>query len=269
MSELLVTTRRTVGLRDIPLVFIAPRRLFARVEDVPAWNWPLLLALTAVTLVGFAMVETGLIDQQVDRRVSARIAAAEFMRHDVVERSALREQIERELKQGRFEKLLARIQVIVAEPAKALGGLLLVAALLYGLVALIGRKPEWHTVLTVCVFAGFVDLLRLLTQLALMLHFSTLDVHTSLAPLAARLIGPTANPVALAALSGALTAVDPFRIWFWWIMLVGLSTTAQLPRRQAWAFCLLGWLSGAAVRAALVAATAQAALAAHATGPPT
>lgn len=240
---------------------LAPRRLFARVEDVTAWGWPLLVLLATVTLIGYAMVQTGLIDREVDRQVAAAIARIDGTQRDVVERSALREMYAEEHKMGEFKKLLTRMQVVVAEPAKALASVLLIAAVLYGVVALTGRKPEWHTLLTICVFAAFIDALRLLVLLVLMLHHGTLDVHTSLAMLPRFMAGREgAEPVALAALSGLLTAVDPFRIWFWLAVIVGLKTTAQLSGWRAWATCVLCWLIPAGARCALsVAAVSSAA----------
>ena len=254
-----VATRRTVGVRDIPLILLSPRRLFARVEDVAAWGWPLAILLTFVTLIGYATVQTGLIDREVDRRVNRRIALIDATQRDVVERSALSELYAKQHKQGEFEKLLSRIQVIVAEPAKALAAALLTAALLYGVVALTGRKPEWHSLLTICVYAGFIDALRLLMTLILMLRYETLEVYTSLAPLTVRLLNlETAETARVASVWGALTAVDPFRIWYWIIIVVGLSLTAQLRGWRAWLICTLCWLFGTATRVGMaVALTAQ------------
>ena len=46
-SELAGPTRRaTVGVRDIPAALLAPGRVFAKVEDVPAYAWPLVLLLS-------------------------------------------------------------------------------------------------------------------------------------------------------------------------------------------------------------------------------
>ncbi|HNQ23806.1 MAG TPA: YIP1 family protein [Phycisphaerae bacterium] len=266
MSELVDTTRRrTVGVRDVPWVFLAPRRLFARVEDVAAYGWPLVLLLTAVTLVGQATVLTGLIDREVDRQVLDQIAQIDRQQRDVVERSELRRLYEHERKQGEFRKFLARLQVIVAEPVKALTAVLLVAAALYGVVALTGRKAEWHTLLTICVYAGFIDLARLLFELVLMLSFGTLEVYTSPAIGARWLLKGAGDlqPSVLAAVSGALSGLDPFRIWFWAVVAIGLLTTAQLSRRRAWIVCGLCWLAATGSRAALaVAAATQAARAA-------
>ena len=250
-----MATRRTVGVRDIPLALLAPGKLFARVEDVATYKWSLLILLTAVTLIGYATVQTGLISREVDRRVGQRIARIESQQRDIVERSALRKMYEKEYKKGAFEQLLARIQVIVAEPAKALAAVLLVAAGLYGVVALTGKKPEWHTLLCICVYAGFIDLLRLLVRLGLMLHFRTLEVDTSLSLLAPLLAGSEGvDPKALAALAGGLSALDPFRLWFWLVVIVGLKATAQLRGWRAWVTCTICWLVAAGGRAGLALA---------------
>ena len=251
-----ITAKRTVGIRDIPLVLLSPRRLFARVEDVTAYAWPLVILLTIVTMVGYAMVETGLIDQTVDRRVATRIAELDRTQRDVVERSELRDLYKQEFKKGEFERLLVRIQVVIAEPLKALAAMLLITAVLYGAVALTGRKPEWHTLLTICVYAGFIDALRLLLMLGLMLRFGTLGVDTSPALLAPVLMsGEGTDPVAVAALWGLLAAFDPFRIWYWLVVIAGLSVTMQLPGWRAWLICGLCWLLTAGIRCGLTVAS--------------
>lgn len=250
-----------MGLRDVPRVLVSPRRVFARVEDVAAWGWPLLVLLTLVTLIGYATIETGLIDREVERGVRESIARIDQQQRDVVQRSELRELYDREIKAGEFSKLLTRVRVVGAEPAKALATALLIAAALYGLVALTGRKPEWHTLLTIVVLAGFVDALRLLVTLGLMLRFETLEVDTSAALLVRLWHAPeTLDPKALAATAGMLTALDPFRIWYWVIVATGLRVTMQLPGWRAWPVCGLAWLVGAAGRAGLTAATVPGAM---------
>lgn len=244
-----------MGVRDIPLALLAPRRFFARVEDVPLYAWPLLILLTTVTLLGWARVQTGLIDLEVERSVQARIAELERVQRDVVERSALRAMIEQQYKQATFEKLLSRIQAIVARPVAALAQALLIAATLYGVVALSGRKPEWNTLLTICVFAGFADAARLLAELAMMIRFGTLDVYTSLAPLLVLMPGRAQmDPQQLAALAGLLESLDPFIAWYWGIVLVGLSTTSQLRGWAARIICGLCWAMGALLRVGMLAA---------------
>jgi hypothetical protein len=247
--------RRTVGVRDIPLVLFCPRRLFARVEDVGAWGWPLAVLLTPVTLIGYATIQTGLIDRETDRQVRERIARIDQTQRDVVELSALRELYEHQVKQGQFEKMLRRIQVVVAAPIAALAASLLTAGVFYGIVALTGRKPEWHTLLTICIYGGFIDALRLAAELALMLRYETLEVYTSLAPLTRRVMDVgAADAATLFAVAGGLMLIDPFRIWYWLTIATGLRVTSQLGGWRVWSVCAACWLLGAAVRMAAVVA---------------
>lgn len=236
-------------------MLLAPGRLFARVEDVAVWGRPLLVLLTAVTLVGYATVQTGLIDREIDVAVAASIAQIESTQRDVVERSALRDMYEQEYKKGEFEKLLTRMKVVVAEPASALVTVLLVAAVLYGAVALTGRKPEWHTLLTMCVFAGFIDLLRLLVTLGLMLRYRSLEIDTSLA-LVGQLVAEQRHVAATTAAvwSGLLSGLDPFKLWFWAVLMIGLSATSQLRGWRVWMVCGSCWLAAAGVRSGLAVA---------------
>ncbi|MBN2446977.1 MAG: hypothetical protein JXO22_09640, partial [Phycisphaerae bacterium] len=78
---------------------------------------------------------------------------------------------------------------------------------------------------------------------------------TSLSPLA-NLITP-AGPqdiMRVTIIQQALTALDPFRIWFWAIVLVGLAATSQLRGWRAWSTVTFCWIVGAAVRCGLAVA---------------
>lgn len=248
--------RRTVTSADVPFALFAPGVVFAKVEDVPAYGWALVLLLVAMAGIGFATVETGLIDREVDRRVQESIALLEREQVDVVERSALSKMIEETRKGGEFLRLMARAQVVVARPLASLATVLLIPAMLYGIVALTGRKPEWHALITICVFASFTDVAADLVRLGLMVHFRTLEVDTSLS-LLSRLMSTEAEGAAknAAAVSGVLSALDPFRIWFWMVMIAGLKATAQLRGWKVWATCILFWLSATGVRTLVEIAT--------------
>lgn len=256
-SEFVLTSRRTVGVLDIPRALFAPRGVFGRVEDVPAYAWALVLLLVSVTMLGYLLVETGLIDREVELQVQKNIAALELEQLDVVERSALSDMIADKKKEGEFLRLIRRVQVIGASPIATLACVLLIPAMLFGLVALTGKKPEWHTLVTICVFAGFADVIGTIVRLGMRLQFRTLFVDTSLAPLTNFMQGQSAQ--ANAALGGLLTAFDPFRIWFWLIMVVGLTVTRQLRGWRAWCACLFFWLAAAGLRAAIAVVAMQSA----------
>ena len=60
-----------LGLRHALWVYSAPARLFRRVEDTGAYGWTLAVLLLLVTLIGYAQIQTGLIDRVVDRQTDA------------------------------------------------------------------------------------------------------------------------------------------------------------------------------------------------------
>lgn len=243
-------------MRDVPRALLAPRGVFGRVEDIAQWGWPLIVLLAGAALVGFFAVQTGLIDRQVDRMVQERIADIDRDQRDVVDRSKLREMYAEQLKAGEYQKVMARIQVIIAQPVSILASVLIIASVLYGAVALTGRKAEWNTLLNICVVAGFVELLKHVAELAMMFSFATLRVDTSLA-VAMQWIEPArlGGVKSAAAIGGALTALDPFRLWFWGVVLTGLSATGQLRGWRAWLVCGGCWLAAAGVRAGLATAS--------------
>lgn len=254
-TQFLRTHRRTVGVSDIPMALLSPLRLFARIEDVGAYVGPLVVLLALTTLAGYATVETGLIDRKVEEQIHAQKALIEKTQSEGVERAQLRKLFEDLDKQGQFMRVLTRLQVVVMSPLALLGGMLLTGGMFYGLVALSGRKPEWNTLMTILTFAGFIDLLRMLIVLGLMLQFGTLDVDVTLGALVRPL--DVAHPWGKVAVTGAgvlLTAADPFAFWYWGFVLAGLKQTGQLRGWLAWTSVILLALTGAGLRVAGAAA---------------
>lgn len=253
--QLAQSGRPAVGLWQVPAALAQPKRILSRVEDVPLYGWSLVVLLLAVTAVGYLTIETGLIDREVDRTIQGQIAQLEKEQFDVVERSTLIRMIADLRKQGEFLQMMARVQAVVLGPVAMLATILIIPAMLYGIVALTGKKPEWHTLLTICVFASFTDLLGSIARLGLMLRYHTLYVDTSLG-LWVRTMdsGSGADAQAYAAMEGLLTGVDPFRIWFWLVVAVGLGATSQLRGWRAWLPCTMFWLVAALVRAGGAAA---------------
>jgi len=177
-----VPRRRSLGVLDVPLVLFAPRALFSKAENVNRYGSTLLVLLACFTLVGYASIQTGLIDREVQKSVAQRQAELEKATEDnVVARSELIKQLEEARKLGEFQRYTNRILVVAARPLGQLAVILLTASLLYGAVALTGRKPEWHTLMTICVFAGFADLARQTIRLVLMVQHASMEVDTSAA----------------------------------------------------------------------------------------
>ncbi|MEK7710303.1 MAG: YIP1 family protein [Planctomycetota bacterium] len=229
-----------LGVRHAMLVYAAPRSLFARVEDTGAYGWALATLLALVMLIGYAEVQTGLIDQTVEQRTEESLAELEKTQAHLIERVELRDRMEEIRKQGEFNKLITRLLRVVVAPVQVLASFLLIASVLYAIVALTGRKPEYHTLMSICVYAGFIELLAYIIRLGMMLSYRTINVDTSLGLLAA-----PGKPSALA-------AIDPFRIWFWVLVAIGLIVTRQLSRRMAVASCAVMAILATAARVGLV-----------------
>lgn len=225
-----------LGVRHALLVYTSPSKLFQRVEDTGAYGWALVTLLLLVTLAGYVQIQSGLIDNVVNANTDKQLAGIEKDRANLVDRGRLKEAMEDIRKNGEFVKTITRLRVVVLAPLTMLAEFLLVASVLYAAVALTGRKPEYHTLMSICVYAGFIDLIAHVVRVAMMLTYRTLDVDTSLA----LLVDPgKATPLA---------AGDPFLIWFWVLVGIGLTVTRQLSRRVAIASCALMCLMTMGVR---------------------
>ncbi|QDV90083.1 Yip1 domain protein [Phycisphaerae bacterium RAS2] len=229
---------RRPGLADAPVVFAAPASLFRRVEDTATYAWTLAVLLIFMTLVGYLRVQTGLVDRVVDLQTERELAVLESAQRDLVDRVALRDEMDSVRKNGEFMKLVGRLKAIVATPVSLLVSILFVSSMLFAAVALTGRKPEYHTLMNICVFAGFIDLAGEALQLLMMLAYRTTQVGTSLD----MLLPPGKAPY--------LAGIDPMAIWYWIVVFIGVTVTQQLSRRAALTACITLFVLGAALRTA-------------------
>lgn len=233
-------------------MLVEPGRLFARVEDVGAYFWPLIVLLTGMTLVGVGTAQTGLIDLQVREQIDRQKAELEKQQIDVLEKSQIRKQFEELDKQETFLRIVHRFRIIALTPLWLLVTLMLIGTVLYGLIALQGRKPEWNTLMTILTYSAFVDLLAAALRLALMVRYRTLDVDLTLAALVrpVHMNFPFAESV-IGLTRIMLSAISPFAIWFWALVLLGLHRTGQLRGWLSWTSCgamfLMGRAAGVAV----------------------
>jgi hypothetical protein len=223
---------------DALRVLCAPHSVFRRIEDTGAYGWSLAVLLALVTLIGYAEVKTGLIERVVQRQTEQEKAKVEREKRDLLERVELRAELEKVDKAGKFKTLTTQILAVAASPVYFLTSVLLIASCLYAAVALTGRKPEYHTLVAICVYSEFIELTSYALRLVMMLVYRTIDVDTSLGMLATSKAGLW------------LSAVDPFRIWFWVLVAIGVTTTRQLSLRTAIITCVTMGLLAMSVRAA-------------------
>lgn len=227
-------------------VLVAPRGVFDRVEDTGAYGWTLVVLLVLVTLLGYLQMQSGLIDRLVDEQTEKAQAEYENQNRDMVDRVKMREDLESIRKGGEFTKMLARLNAVVLSPLAMLTSFLVISSVLYAVVALTGRKPEYHTLMGICVFSAFIELTAYGVETAMIFRYGTLDVATSL--------GMLSEPGKVS----VLAALDPFRIWFWVLAGIGLTVTQQLSRRMAIVSCVLLCLAGMGIQMGMAFAAAQA-----------
>lgn len=213
------------GVWDAWWIYTSPSALFDRIEDTGAYGLTLVTLLAFVTLIGYLQVQSGLIDRLVEQQTNAQLEKLETSRQDLVDRTQLSEVMKDVRKQGEFNKTMRRLQVIVFSPIRMLAAFLLTSSLLYAAVALTGRKPEYHTLMSICVYAGFIDLVAYGLRAAMMFYYRTIAVDTSM--------GMFVNPHK----PTVLVALDPFVIWYWILVAIGLTVTRQLSRRMAIVCC--------------------------------
>jgi len=112
-------------------------------------------------------------------QTEAQLAQLEKAQFGLVDTLDLKDQMDAVRKSGQFMKMIQRLGAIVLSPLWMLTSFLLISSFLYAAVALSGRKPEWHTLMAICVYAGFVDLLAYGLRLGMMLVYRTTQVDTS------------------------------------------------------------------------------------------
>jgi hypothetical protein len=236
----------SLGLRHALWVYAAPARLFSRVEDTGAYGLTLAVLLLIVTLIGYLQIQTGLVDRLVDQQTEEQLARVETEQANLVDRIELRTAMDDVRKNGEFMKIVRRLGAVVWTPLSMLVSFLLISSVLYAAVALSGRKPEYHTLMSICVYAGYIELVGIVLRFLMMLTYRTVHVDTSLAVL----LPPGKAPY--------LAAVDPFRIWFWVLVTIGVIVTQQLGKRAAIVTCALMFLVSSGVRVGISYAAAMA-----------
>jgi hypothetical protein len=213
--------------RDIACVYLAPAALFA---DLPRRNRSAaaLLLLMAVYLgYGVALVSTGVPDYETDLATQKEIGRTEAqLRGD--ENSEERTRTLDALDKGVvFTKLLTRVLLIVGGPAQVLIGVGALAAILFVGGALWGGgKPDFQLLSAVAVFAAYAEVPKLALRLLLISQMQVARVETSAAAF-------VAAPQVSLGLYLLLRRLNPFDLWYWVLVALGMWKTGQFRCRLA------------------------------------
>src|SRR5262249_39877736 len=130
-------------------------------------------------------------------------------------------------KGGVFARLVARVLLVVGGPVQLLVHVAVLSSVLFVVIALVGgSKPDFRLLAGVVLFAASVEVPRLLLRLLLISQLQVSRVEPSAAALVA---APQVN----LAVYLLLRRLDPFEMWFWGLLGLGLWQTGQLRLRGA------------------------------------
>jgi hypothetical protein len=230
-------------LRDALYVLVSPRSVFRRMQDTPAYGWTLAFLILLITLLGVIAIQSGLVDLRTDRMTEQRLARLELDQKDLITQSELSRRMEDVREEGEFWKVMAQAEAVLFAPISMVVSILLIGSLLYAAVALSGRKPEYHTLVSICVYAAVVDVLAAGLRVAMMMIYRTDRVETSLSVLTRGMEGS-------GQLTTLLSGFDPFVAWFWVLVRTGLVETWQLGRVASTVVCLLLFVVSCGLRVA-------------------
>jgi hypothetical protein len=212
-------------LRDLVRLYTSPTALFA---DLARWNRSaaallLLMLLHAVFAVG--LVSTRVQDFEID--TATQKAINQYANQPHSDESA--EDVNRALtaleKGAVFYKLVARVLLVMGGPVRVAAVAGLLASVLFVVVALRGAaKPDFHLLAAVAVFAAYAEVPRLAVRLFLVSQLQVTRVETSLAAF-------VSAPHVSLPLYLLLRRLDPFDLWYWVLVGLGVWKTGQLSGR--------------------------------------
>jgi hypothetical protein len=227
-------------LADAPRMLMAPRSVFRRIADDSAYGWALTGLLLASLWIGWATVQTGFVDRAIGEQTRQAQADLEREQAEILRPSELSERMAKLREASTFTKLIARMGGILGPPIQLLVSLMLIASVLFAAVALAGSKADYATLLAIGVYSAVTDVMAAALRLVMMIVCRSGDVRTSLDLLVPAGDSPGVIPV-------LLLGVDPFRVWFWVLVAIGLIVTGQLSRRTAIVTCTVLAIVGSAI----------------------
>lgn len=234
------------GIRDIPSVYASPVRFYRQFDLATPYGGPLILLVMLLAAAGYVVVGSGLIGRAVDISTEKSLSRIEKASVGEVKRDVLDEQLRVTRTAAVFWKVLANGTAVLQAPIEVLCRVFVGAGVAFVLVAMAGRKPAYHGLVSILTFAAYVEVLRQAVVVPLMLSLRSTEVETSLA------VVLRGRPEVSGWLYAGLQAVDPFTIWYYTLAAIGISRSGQLSTRGAVLLCVLLWLGAAGLNVGMV-----------------
>lgn len=221
------------ALARVIAIFYAPRRVAEEIRERPNWVFPLLLSVFASFLMAAVIFSRPEWQQALLKGLAASSPKLG------------------ELEKFRMMSLMKGMAWIGALAAPVIGNVLL-AVLLWGTAVMMEGKAPFLTVFSFQLHAQMVTVVpQMLLVVPLLVTRGTGpsgeggNLPTSLAYfLPAEGVAP--------ALRSLASAMDVFSLWYWAIVVIGLSIVARMPRSRVLVPVAILWAAGVMVKAALV-----------------
>jgi hypothetical protein len=214
-------------LTDIVRVFIRPEELFADLPRVNRAAGALWLLLVLHVLLAAVVLSTGVTDYEIERQTQHEMTRETNRLPGDENADQLVRSLEAIEKKAVFTRLTTRLGLLIGGPLGVLLGIVTVAGVLYVTVAVRGTaKADFALLAGVAVFAAYVEVPRQLLRLGLIAHLYTTRVETS----AAAFVSAPHTPLGLYLL---LRRLDPFDLWYWLLIGLGVCKAGQLPAGRA------------------------------------
>lgn len=212
------------ALRDLMHVLVAPGALFARLPLQHRSLLPCLILISLEIIISFGVVSTGVVDHEIDVNAERDWKPSPGDPESPVEREQQRASAVE--KQKIFNKRIARVRLYGGRALLLVVEVGLLMVPLFGAVALRGGKPNLPLLAEVGVWAHFAEVGRRLFCLWLVAQLQVTRIETS----AAALVNTPAVGLAAYIL---LRRLDPFVLWYWLLVMLGVWKTRQLRLYEA------------------------------------
>lgn len=211
-------------------MFVDPVRVFFNLPRVNRSTLALVILVVLQGFIGAMLVKTGVYAYEV-RRQAAKAAMAHLKSHEADDDPNIAidaaDGIE---KAAEFQVILYQIVKVIGRPFGTLASVGLIAGFLFVAVALSGGKPKMALLTGIVAFASVVVVMQDAVKLYLTAQTQHSRVEVSAAAFPGSLGG--ADGVSLAKYI-LLRRLNPFDLWFWWLVHLGARKAARMSARGA------------------------------------
>jgi hypothetical protein len=213
--------REGLVLLDLVRLLVSPVEFFTHLAERNRYLQALLLLVFFQVLFGSAVLSTGVADHEEDLRTQERFGKVAKRVQEAPAGDSANQPVEAVEKEAAFAKLLIRLGWLLGGSVRLLVGLTMVTGFLFIAVSMAGRKVDVPLLTGVVVYASCVEIVRMAVVLFLIWQTQTTRINTSAA------VWFRGTDVSLPAYL-LLRRLDPFALWYWGLVGLGLSKTGQL-----------------------------------------